>query len=124
MCKCDKGVWANMTPLEQKYSCERSEWALCTLMNKYKKKDCYYGGAQTLYKTQRKQKLEANVDQVTCTEESAYASRQWMQLFNLHGQTAVHRLPTIPITHLNSWWNYPVYRQRDSRKASKLSVCT
>ena len=30
-----------MTPLEQKYSCERSEWALCTLMNKYKKKDCY-----------------------------------------------------------------------------------
>ena len=30
-----------MTPLEQKYSCERSEWALCTLINKYKKKDCY-----------------------------------------------------------------------------------
>ena len=30
-----------MTPLEPKYSCERSEWALCTLMNKYKKKDCY-----------------------------------------------------------------------------------
>ena len=30
-----------MTPLEQKYSCDRSEWALCTLMNKYKKKDCY-----------------------------------------------------------------------------------
>ena len=41
VCKCDKMVWANMTPLEQKYSCERSEWALCTLMNKYKKKDCY-----------------------------------------------------------------------------------
>ena len=41
VCKCDKGVWANMTPLEQKYSCKRSEWALCTLMNKYKKKDCY-----------------------------------------------------------------------------------
>jgi hypothetical protein len=34
-------VWANLTPLEQKYSCERSEWVLCTLMNKYKKKDCY-----------------------------------------------------------------------------------
>ena len=30
-----------MTPLEQKYSCERSEWSLCTLMNKYKKTDCY-----------------------------------------------------------------------------------
>ena len=30
-----------MTPLEQKYSCERSKWALCTLINKYKKKDCY-----------------------------------------------------------------------------------
>jgi hypothetical protein len=41
VCKCDKGVWANMTPLEQKYSCERSEWALCTLMNTYKKKNCY-----------------------------------------------------------------------------------
>jgi hypothetical protein len=41
VCKCDKGVWANLTPLEQKYSCERSEWAFCTLMNKYKKKDCY-----------------------------------------------------------------------------------
>ena len=41
VCKCDKGIWANMTPLEQKYSCERSEWALCTLMSKYKKKDCY-----------------------------------------------------------------------------------
>ena len=41
VCRCDKGNWANMTPLEQKYSCERSEWALCTLMNKYKKKDCY-----------------------------------------------------------------------------------
>ena len=40
MCKCDKTVWANLTPLEQKLSCERSEWALCTLMNKYKKKDC------------------------------------------------------------------------------------
>jgi hypothetical protein len=25
VCKCDKGVWANLTPLEQKYSCERSE---------------------------------------------------------------------------------------------------
>ena len=25
VCKCDKGVWANMTPLKQKYSCERSE---------------------------------------------------------------------------------------------------
>jgi hypothetical protein len=41
VCKCDKGVWANLTPLEQEHSCERSEWALCTLMNKYKKKDCY-----------------------------------------------------------------------------------
>ena len=41
MCKCDKTVWANLTPLEQKLSCERSEWVLCTLMNKYKKKDCY-----------------------------------------------------------------------------------
>ena len=30
-----------MTQLEQKYSCERSEWASCTLMYKYKKKDCY-----------------------------------------------------------------------------------
>ena len=30
-----------MTQLKQKYSCERSEWALCTLMNKYKKKYCY-----------------------------------------------------------------------------------
>ena len=30
-----------MTPLEQKYSCERSERALCTLMKKYKKMDCY-----------------------------------------------------------------------------------
>ena len=30
-----------MTPLEQKYSCERYEWALCTLISKYKKKDCY-----------------------------------------------------------------------------------
>ena len=40
VCKCDKGVWGNLPPLEQKYSCERSEWALCTLMNKYKKKDC------------------------------------------------------------------------------------
>jgi hypothetical protein len=29
-----------MTPLEQKYSCERTEWARCTLMNKYKKKYC------------------------------------------------------------------------------------
>ena len=34
-------IRANLTPLEQKYSCERSEWALCTLMNQYKKKDCY-----------------------------------------------------------------------------------
>jgi hypothetical protein len=30
-----------LTPLEQKYSCETSEWALCTLMTKYKKKYCY-----------------------------------------------------------------------------------
>jgi hypothetical protein len=30
-----------MTALEQKYFCERSEWALCTLMSKYKKKNCY-----------------------------------------------------------------------------------
>ena len=30
-----------MTLLEQKYSCERSEWALFMLMNRYKKKNCY-----------------------------------------------------------------------------------
>ena len=30
-----------MTPLEQKYSRERLEWALWTLTNMYKKKDCY-----------------------------------------------------------------------------------
>ena len=29
-----------MNTLEQKFSCERSEWALCTPTNKYKK-DCY-----------------------------------------------------------------------------------
>ena len=40
-CICDKSVWENLTPLEKKLSCERSEYALCTLMNKYKKKDCY-----------------------------------------------------------------------------------
>ena len=40
-CTCDKSVWENLTPLEKKLSCERSEYALCTLMNKYKKKDCY-----------------------------------------------------------------------------------
>ena len=77
-----------MTPLEQKYSCERSEWALCTLMNKYKKKDCYNympsftdeasdsdsdakkvrtTGAQECYQIKREQRMEAYVDKVTCS---------------------------------------------------------
>ena len=77
-----------MTQLEQKYSCERSKWALCTLMIKYKKKDCYNympsftdeasdsdgeakevrttGEAYAFHQIKREQKLEVNIDKVTC----------------------------------------------------------
>jgi hypothetical protein len=89
VCKCDKGAWANMTPLKQKYSCERSEWAFCTLMSKYKKKDCYnympsftdgasdsdgdakkvrtMGEPKHFISIERKQKLGTHVNKVTCS---------------------------------------------------------
>ena len=40
-CTCDKSVWSNMTAEEQRLSCQRSEYAYVTIMNKFKKKDVH-----------------------------------------------------------------------------------
>ena len=41
MCKCDKSVWSNMIAKKQRLSVKRPEYALVTIMNKYKKNDAY-----------------------------------------------------------------------------------
>jgi hypothetical protein len=95
-----------MTPLEQKYSCERSEWEICTLMNKSKKKVCY---SYMPSFTDEASDSDGDAKKVRTTEDPKHfirlkvTSRQWMQLYHIYEQELVYRLSTLLIPNINSW---------------------